>query len=114
DEEYASAGTEEVLRHVQADAGIVVEPTGLDLVVAHRGFVWAEVVVEGRAAHGSRPDLGIDAIMKSGRVLTGLERLQEELAARTPHPLLAHGSVHASTIEGGTEWSIYPSSCLIR
>src|SRR5436309_3503370 len=69
DEEHASFGTEEVVAQFGADAAIVTEPTQLDLVVAHKGFAWFEVVVHGRAAHGSRPDLGIDAIAKMGRFL---------------------------------------------
>lgn len=113
DEEYASAGTEEILRHVVTDTAIVVEPSGLDLVIAHRGFVWAEVTVAGVAAHGSRPDLGVDAIAKAGRFLTGLEDLGARLAAGERHPLLATGSVHASTIHGGAEASSYPDRCTI-
>ena len=113
DEEYASAGTEEVLRHIVTDTAIVVEPSGLDLVVAHRGFVWAEVTVHGVAAHGSRPDLGVDAIAKSGRFLTAIEDLGVALVAGDAHPLLATGSVHASTITGGAEASSYPDRCTI-
>jgi acetylornithine deacetylase len=113
DEEHASTGTEEVLRHIRTDAAVVAEPSGLDLVVAHRGFVWAEVTVHGVAAHGSRPDLGVDAITKTGRVLTGLERLGSDLAARPPHPLLGTGSVHAGTIAGGVEASSYPDRCTV-
>jgi acetylornithine deacetylase len=113
DEEFASAGTEEVLRHITTDAAVVVEPTGMDLVTAHRGFVWATLTVHGRAAHGSRPDLGIDAIAKSGRLLTGLETLGGTLAGKPPHPLLATGSVHAGTIAGGVEVSSYPGECVV-
>lgn len=113
DEEHGSTGTEDVLRHVRTDAAIVAEPSGLDLVVAHRGFVWAEVTVHGVAAHGSRPDLGTDAIAKTGRLLTGLEHLGHDLATRAPHPLLATGSVHAGTIVGGVEASSYPDRCTV-
>lgn len=113
DEEYASTGTAEVLRHVVTDTAIVAEPSGLDLMVAHRGFVWAEVTIHGVAAHGSRPDLGVDAIAKAGRFLTAIEDLGHSLAAGDRHPLLATGSVHASTIVGGTEASTYPDRCVI-
>ncbi len=113
DEEYASAGTSEVLRHVVTDTAIVVEPSGLDLMVAHRGFVWAEVTVHGVAAHGSRPDLGVDAIAKAGSFLTAIEDLGHRLASGEQHPLLATGSIHASTITGGTEASTYPDRCVI-
>lgn len=86
DEEWGSAGTEEILRHVVTDTAVVVEPSGLDVVVAHRGFVWAEVTIHGTATHGSRPDLGVDAIVKAGRFLTAIGDLGRRLAAspRTP------------------------------
>ncbi|MET9966284.1 peptidase dimerization domain-containing protein, partial [Streptomyces sp. NPDC006356] len=66
DEEHGSLGTEEVLESFTADAAIVTEPSHLEVTLAHKGFVWFDVEVEGRAAHGSRPDLGIDAIAKAG------------------------------------------------
>jgi acetylornithine deacetylase len=112
DEEHASLGVQEVLRRVGADAAVVTEPTELELVVAHKGFVWAEVEITGRAAHGSRPHLGVDAIVKAGPILTGLGELDAALGART-HPLLGRGSVHASLIEGGGELSSYPARCAL-
>lgn len=114
DEEVASIGTEAVARRYRADAAIVSEPTEMRLCVAHKGFVWLDAETRGRAAHGSRPDLGVDAIAKMGRVLTGLDELAAELAGRRPHPLLGTGSVHASLIEGGQELSSYPDRCLLR
>ena len=113
DEEYAGLGTLAVAEQVHADGAIVAEPTELQLVVAHKGFVWLEVETQGVAAHGSRPHLGVDAIAKMGGVLTGLERLAAELAQRPPHPLLGPPSVHASTIQGGGEWSTYPDRCTL-
>jgi acetylornithine deacetylase len=112
DEEHASLGVQEVLTTVGADAAIVTEPTELALVVAHKGFVWAEIEVAGRAAHGSRPHLGVDAVVKAGPILTALGALDERLGART-HPLLGRGSVHASTIRGGEELSSYPARCVV-
>lgn len=114
DEEHASLGMQSVLRTVTADAAIVTEPTSLHLCVAHKGFTWHEITTHGRAAHGSRPDLGTDAIAHMGRVLVRLEGLQRELEARTPHPLLGHASVHASLIEGGQELSSYPERCTLQ
>ena len=113
DEEYAGLGTLAIADQVRADGAIVAEPTELQLVVAHKGFVWLEVETQGVAAHGSRPHLGVDAIAKMGGVLTGLERLAAELAQRPPHPLLGPPSVHASTIQGGGEWSTYPDRCTL-
>jgi len=112
DEEHASLGVQEVLACVDADAAIVTEPTELELVVAHKGFVWSEVEVAGRAAHGSRPHLGVDAIVKTGPILTAIGELDAALGAHT-HPLLGRGSVHASVIAGGEELSSYPARCVL-
>ncbi len=113
DEEFASIGAEAVAAEVWADAAIVTEPTGLDVCVAHKGFLWLEVETDGVAAHGSRPDLGVDAIAAMGGVLVGIERLAAALAAGRSHPLLGPGSVHASLIEGGRELSSYPERCTL-
>ncbi|EAR25303.1 acetylornithine deacetylase [marine actinobacterium PHSC20C1] len=113
DEEFASAGTEEVLRHYTTDCAIVVEPSGLDVVTAHRGFAWFEVIIYGRAAHGSRRDLGLDSIVKAGAFLTALGQHDVELSQRDPHPMLGTGNIHASVISGGEEQSSYPASCTI-
>ena len=114
DEEYASVGTDAVAERWTADAAVVTEPTGLDVCVAHKGFVWLELETRGRAAHGSRPDLGVDAIVKMGHVLAGLDALDRRLRARPTHPLLESGSLHASLVEGGQELSSYPERCLLR
>ncbi|WP_082579680.1 ArgE/DapE family deacylase [Arthrobacter sp. Soil736] len=113
DEEFASAGTEEVLRHFTADAAIVSEPTHEDIVVAHRGFAWFEVTIHGVAAHGSRPDLGVDAIAKAGRFLTGIDDLAMALKDGPAHPILGTGNIHASVIRGGEEISSYPAQCTV-
>ena len=112
DEEHASLGVQEAVAAVSADAAIVTEPTELELLVAHKGFVWSELAVTGRAAHGSRPHLGVDAIVKMGPVLTALGELDDALAARE-HPLLGRGSLHASVIEGGVELSSIPAACTV-
>jgi len=113
DEELASVGTETVLEHVRADAAIVAEPTELQVAVAHRGFVGFEIETAGVAAHGSRPDLGEDAIVKMGPVLVALERLDRRLQAGSPHPLAGTGAIHASVIEGGQEMSSFPARCVL-
>jgi acetylornithine deacetylase len=114
DEEVASIGTAAVATRYRADAAIVSEPTEERLAVAHKGFAWLELETHGRAAHGSRPDLGEDAIARMGRVLRRLEELEEALRRRPPHRLLGAGSIHASTIEGGIELSTYPDRCTLR
>lgn len=114
DEEYASIGTQAVIKGWKAEAAIVTEPTEMQLCVAHKGFVWLEIETLGRAAHGSRPDLGVDAIVKMGKILVELETLEQELRAGSEHPRLGIGSLHASLITGGQELSSYPERCLVQ
>ena len=111
DEELASEGTEAVLERVTADAALVAEPTELRVAVAHRGFVGFEIETTGVAAHGSRPDLGVDAIAKMGPILVALEQLDRQLQHGPRHALAGTGSVHASLIEGGQEMSSFPARC---
>jgi acetylornithine deacetylase len=111
DEEYASLGTAEVARSVAVHAAIVTEPTELDVCIAHKGFVWLEVETAGRAAHGSQFFEGIDANMRMGRLLGRLDRLEQALRARPPHPLVGPPSLHAPTLHGGSELSTYAASC---
>lgn len=114
DEEYMSAGTRALLENVRTDAAIVMEPTNLEVATAHKGFVWAKVETQGRAAHGSRPQEGIDAIALMGRLLGEIEGLQEKLSSGAGHPLLGCGSVHAALISGGQELSSYPEQCRLN
>jgi len=110
DEEYKSIGTEELVKGYRADAAIVCEPTDLDIGIVHKGFGWVSCEVQGRAAHGSRPAEGIDAIVRAGRILQELERLSDQLSKKQ-HPIVGPASVHASLIKGGTELSTYPDYC---
>ncbi|HKG90307.1 MAG TPA: ArgE/DapE family deacylase [Gemmatimonadaceae bacterium] len=116
DEEYGSAGTNTLIaRGVRADAAIVTEPTRLTIMPAHRGFAWVEVHVAGRAAHGSRYEIGEDAVMLAGLLLAELDAWEQtELPRRRTHPLLGRASLHASTVSGGTAWSTYPDACVLR
>jgi acetylornithine deacetylase len=108
DEEHSSIGADALALTHRADGAVVTEPTGLDVAVAHKGFQWVSVETRGRAAHGSRPREGRDAILRMGRVLAGLEALDRRLQAGPAHPLLGTGSLHASLIHGGRELSSYP------
>jgi acetylornithine deacetylase len=114
DEEFASLGADALVREWKADAAVVTEPTDLHIGIGHKGFAWFEIETTGRAAHGSRPAEGRDAILRMGRVLARLEQLDRELQARSPHPVMGVPSLHASLIDGGREWSSYPDRCRLR
>src|SRR6185503_1919866 len=81
--------------------------------IGHKGFEWVEVETQGIAAHGSRPDDGVDAIVMMGRVLGELDALERSFIAGRAHPLLGRPSLHASLIRGGRELSTYPDRCTL-
>ncbi len=114
DEEYESLGMRALIGSgIEAEHAILTEPTKLAICPAHRGFVWTEIEFRGRAAHGSRYDIGVDAIRHAALVLAELDVIERsELHSRT-HRLLGRASMHASTISGGTGMSTYPDRCTL-
>lgn len=114
DEEHSSIGAEALVAKWTADAAVVTEPTDLAVAVGHKGFAWVEIEVLGKAAHGSRPKDGEDAILRMGRVLARLEAHDVALQVRPPHPLVGAGSLHASIIAGGRELSSYPDRAVLH
>ena len=114
DEEHMSLGAEALVREFRADMAVVTEPTDLRVAVGHKGFAWVDIETHGRAAHGSRPDDGRDAIAMMGRVLVALEARDRELRGRTPVAFQGTASMHASLISGGRELSSYPDRCSLQ
>lgn len=115
DEEHASLGAQHFVAHHRAEACILTEPSERRLVLAHKGFVWLELRARGRAAHGSRFDLGKSAIGRMARIVAALERFDEvELRARASHPLLPPPSLHCSMIQGGSGLSTYAAECVAQ
>jgi acetylornithine deacetylase len=113
DEEHGSIGTEAALRELRPDAAIVTEPTDLELQVAHRGFSVFEVEFQGKASHTSQPAEGVNALTHMGRLLAAVESHDGELRRRSPHPLLAHGSLQAVLARGGHELFTTPSAAAL-
>ncbi len=114
DEEFGSIGTEHFLEHYSADAAIVTEPTSLDICLAHKGFGLYTITTAGKAAHGGRPDLGIDANRHMGKILAELDKVSSELKQRSPHPLLGVPSLHVPVIKGGSEPFTYAGECTAK
>lgn len=111
DEEHESRGTAALLERTRTDAAIVIEPTDLDVCVAHRGFAVYELRTVGRTAHGGRSDLGIDANLRMGDVLAGLAALNRRWAARPPHPRLGVPALHVPLLHGGRHLYVYADEC---
>ncbi len=115
DEEFASIGTSALLADgLTATGAIITEPTRLAVVPAHKGFAWLTVTVHGRAAHGSRYDVGLDANRMAARFLAAVDRYETDLLTTRTHPLLGRASVHAPLVDGGTGWSTYSERCTVK
>lgn len=114
DEEYGSLGTRDLIGRVKVDGAIVTEPTALNTCLAHKGYLWIAVEVAGRAAHGSKFELGIDANMKMGAFLHELAKLEKDLRARRPHPLVGPPSLHAAMLSGGSGLSTYAARATVE
>jgi acetylornithine deacetylase len=115
DEEYASVGADDfVRRRPRADGCILTEPSEGRLILGHKGFVWAELETDGRAAHGSRWDLGVSAIGRMGRIVAALERFDQEVLRGRRHPLVGPASMHCARIAGGVGLSTYAPSCRLE
>jgi acetylornithine deacetylase len=115
DEEYESLGMRALVASgIRADAAILTEPTRLTIAPAHRGFVWMLLRFRGRAAHGSRYDLGVDAVTPRRALPRRAACTRRRLLTRTTHALLGRASLHASTIAGGEGFSTYPGECVLR
>ncbi len=114
DEEYASVGASNFVQRHPADACILTEPSEGQLILGHKGFVWAELVTAGRTAHGSRWDLGVSAIGKMGRIIAGLENFDREDLRQRVHPLVGPASMHCALIQGGAGLSTYAPECRLK
>jgi len=113
DEEYKSIGTEKLLREYRSDAVIIGEPTDFQISIAHKGFVWLEIETRGKAAHGSIPEKGVDAIAKMAKIISRMRSL-EKMYTRKKHDLVGVPKIHTSMIEGGSEWSVVPDFCRLK
>ncbi len=114
DEEYASIGTQHFIANHKADACIVTEPCDRKLILAHKGFVWAEITTEGHAAHGSRWDIGVCAIARMGRIIAALDEFDRTQLRARAHPLVGPASQHCSIVRGGAGLSTYAPSCTLE
>lgn len=95
-------------------AGIFLEPTEGEIAICHKGFSWMEVNIGGKAAHGSRPERGIDAILPLHAGLKMLDDINRELASKPPDPLLGCASLHGGIISGGSGLSIIPETATLQ
>src|SRR5262249_61021097 len=111
---YAAIGADDFVNPHPAGACVVTEPSHGQLVLAHKGFVWLRLTTTGRAAHGSRFDLGVSAIGAMARIAAALEQFDSDVLRRRTHPLVGPSSMHCALIEGGTGLTTYAASCTMQ
>ena len=115
DEEHGFQGVSHLVASgVHADGAVIAEPTDLDVVVAHKGVLRWRITVHGKAAHSSKPHLGVNAIVNMMHIVEAIEReLMPKLAAKD-HPLLGPATLSVGTIRGGTQVNTVPQACSIE
>lgn len=114
DEEDAQRGSRALAASgLKADLAIVGEPTELKIVTAHKGNLWLRLETHGKAAHGSTPHLGKNAIHEMARVVELFETIYRADLRRRKHPLLGHATINVGTISGGTQANVVPDHCVI-
>ncbi|MBM3735964.1 MAG: M20 family metallopeptidase [Acidobacteria bacterium] len=113
DEEFSFRGVLKLCEGLIAHAAVVAEPTSNRLVIAHKGVLRWKIRTHGRAAHSSKPHLGINAISLMARVVDAIEKSAAELEARA-HPLVGSPTVNVGVIRGGVQVNFVPDGCEIE
>jgi acetylornithine deacetylase/succinyl-diaminopimelate desuccinylase family protein len=114
DEENGQCGSRALTtKGFRADLAIVGEPTRLQAVTAHKGDLWLQLESRGRAAHGSQPELGINAVHEMSRIVDFLQTTYAALLRQRKHPLLGSPTISVGTIRGGSQPNIVPDHCRI-
>jgi len=114
DEEGISIGSEHLAQQGGIDAAIVIEPQPTEeLIVEHQGFGWIDVIIHGVAAHGSAPEIGVDAIVHLAEVISRLHKLDRDVFTASPSPMNGRTVFHTGTIKGGTDYATYPNQATL-
>jgi acetylornithine deacetylase/succinyl-diaminopimelate desuccinylase family protein len=113
DEEYLFRGVLALCEGLQADAAIVAEPTELRAIIASKGVLRWNVRTAGKAAHSSKPHLGVNAISHMALVVAALDREAQRLR-RNAHPLLGPATLNVGVIRGGVQVNFVPDRCEIE
>ena len=115
DEEHAFRGVAHLIKAgVQADGAVVAEPTDLNVVVAHKGCLRWKILTRGRAAHSSKPHLGVNAILRMVKLVEAIRREVIPAIEENQHPLLGRASLNIGVIQGGVQINMVPDTCEIE
>jgi acetylornithine deacetylase/succinyl-diaminopimelate desuccinylase family protein len=114
-EEQGNRGTWALMQKgLKGKWAVVGEPTGLDLVIAHKGVDRYRFQVEGRAAHESLPERGKNAIVAAAHLIAALDQNLSPQARRQRHSLLGHATYNIGTIQGGVSRNTVPDRCIFQ
>jgi acetylornithine deacetylase len=114
DEEHQMTGLRTLLDSgLQARAAIVGEPTGLEIITAHKGVCRFQITTRGKAVHSSRPEEGVNAIYRMASIVQALEAYAKGGVGSGAHPLLGRATLSVGVIRGGEYVNVVPDSCLI-
>lgn len=97
----------------KADAAIVTEPTSLEIMPAHMGWLFYKVEFTGKSLHSALKWEGVNAIEKAMKVMLALQELERNWAIKKRHPLLPPPTINFGTIHGGMAGSVVPDYCLL-
>ena len=113
DEEHSYHGASHLCESLKASAAIVAEPTDLRMVVASKGCLRWRVTIGGRAAHSSKPHLGVNAISRMARLIVSIEEEDPKLQ-ELRHPLVGGPTLNVGIIQGGAQVNIVPERCHVE
>ncbi len=119
DEEVGCVGVRGLIAHLEA-AGVepaacfVGEPTGMNVVIGHKGKRSFRVDVHGRTCHSSLAPAGVNAVEYAARLIVAIRDIADRLAregARDPLYDVPFTTAHTGVVEGGTALNIVPDRC---
>ncbi len=105
-----SVGARRLLEDYRPDMGIILEPTGMRVAIAHKGALRPVITVHGRAAHSS--STGVNATWSAGEVLRGLEQYRSRVMG-VADPVLGRASLEVTMVRCGERINVMPEKCSI-
>jgi acetylornithine deacetylase/succinyl-diaminopimelate desuccinylase family protein len=114
DEEHTFFGVQRFVQGLKADFAIVAEPTRLKIVHTHKGVIRWSIQTSGRSCHSSRPDRGVNAIYRMGKILNAFQRYADQLQQSRIDPLLGPPTISIGRIEGGLSVNTVPDFCRVE
>ena len=112
DEECNQTGSRAFAKlNLKADLALVGEPTRCRVVTAHKGDLWLRLSTKGKAAHGAKPELGRNAVLKMAKCIDTIETVYARSLRKKKHPTLGHATINTGIVRGGYQPNIVPDSC---